>query len=77
MLQNYFGIALRQNVGDLDGMVKATKASMYHVAGYHDACPNHKESWCQYQLDKLNGTSLYEKRGFPLDVHIAWPYTKC
>ena len=71
-LQNYFGIALRQNVGDLDQMVTATKASMYHVAGYHDNCPKGYNTWCQFQLDKLNGTKLYkDKGGFPLDVRQA------
>ncbi|XP_066932065.1 uncharacterized protein [Clytia hemisphaerica] len=70
-LQNYFGIALRQNVNNLDEMVKSTKASMFHVAGYHDNCPNHKDSWCQYNLDKLNGTNFYKKKGFPLDVRQA------
>ena len=43
-LQNYFGIALRQNIGDIEEMISACKASMCHVAGYHDNCP--KNSWC-------------------------------
>ena len=71
VLQNYFGIAQRQNVNDLDEMVKSTKASMFHVAGYHENCPKQKESWCQYNLDKLNGTKFYKKKGFPLDVRQA------
>lgn len=71
VLQNYFGIALRKNVNDLDKMVQGTKASMYHVAGYHDSCPNGEDSWCQFKLDQLNGTKLYKKKGFPLDVRQA------
>ena len=35
-LQNYFGIALRQNVADIDKMISTCKASMFHVAGYYD-----------------------------------------
>ena len=44
-LQNYFGIALRQNFGDIDKMISACKASMYHVSGYHDNCPKDDNTW--------------------------------
>ena len=47
-LQDYFRIALPQNVGKLNGTRKSCLASMYHVAGYHDSCPRSKDSWCQY-----------------------------
>ena len=47
-LQNYFGIALRQNVGNLE-MVNACMASMYHVAEYHERCPKGNDTWCQFQ----------------------------
>lgn len=71
-LQNYFGIALRQNTGDINKMVSACKASMFHVAGYHDNCPKHETTWCQFQKDQLNGTNLYKnKGGLPLDVRAA------
>ena len=46
-LQNYFGNALRQNIGDIDKMISACKASMFHVTGYHDNCPKNQNSWCQ------------------------------
>ena len=71
-LQNYFGIALRQNVGKLNDMRKPCLASMYHVAGYHDSCPSSKDSWCQYRVDKLNNTNLYKSKGeLPIDVRKA------
>lgn len=71
-LQNYFGIALRNNKGNLNQMIKACKASMYHVAGYHENCPYSKDSWCQYQLDKINSTSLYKKKnGLSLEIRKA------
>lgn len=71
-LQNYFGIALRQNCGDLDEMITSCKASMFHVAGYHDNCPKSKSTWCQYQLDKINNTNFFKDKGsFPLDVRAA------
>ena len=31
-LQNYYGIAKRPNLGDLEKMKKATLASLFHVA---------------------------------------------
>ena len=72
ILQNYFGIALRQNVGNLDAMTKACKASMFHVADYHDSCPKRRDSWCQFQKDTLLNTSLYKsKGGIPVDVRTS------
>ena len=71
-LQIYFGIALRQNVGDIDKMIFACKASMFHVAGYHDNCSKNQNSWCQHQQDRLNGTNSYkDKSGLPLDVRAT------
>ena len=37
-LQNYFSIALHQNDGDIDRIIFACKASMFHVACYYDNC---------------------------------------
>jgi hypothetical protein len=71
-LQNYFGIALRENVGNLDAMRKGCLASMYHVAGYHNTCPLSTNSWCQSQRDKVNNTNHYKPKGsLPLDVRKA------
>jgi hypothetical protein len=71
-LQNYFGIALRQNVGNLEDMLKSCLGSMYHVSGYHNSCPKSVNTWCQFQKDKLEGTSLYKSKGeLPVDVRKA------
>lgn len=69
MLQNYFGIALRQNVGNLKGMKQACMASLYHCCGYHDTCPKGPKTWCQFQKDKQDGTNIFKNRHF-LDVDI-------
>ena len=63
-LQNYFGIALRSNVGDLQKMQDAILASLFHVASsendnFHVYCPKTYDSWCQYQRDAINNTNLY------------------
>ena len=71
-LQNYFGIALRQNIGSLDKMRKAIMASLYHVSDYHDHCPKTPDTWCQYQKDNIEGTKRYKsKGGLPIDVRQA------
>ena len=71
-LQNYLCIAVRQNVGDIDNMTSACKASMSHVAGFHGNCPKNENSWCQCQQNRLNGTNSYKDiGGLLLDVHAA------
>lgn len=71
-LHNYFGIALRQNIGHLENMVQAWLASMYHVADYHEKCPKGEDTWCQFNKDTICGTNLYKsKGGLPLDVRKA------
>ena len=74
-LQNFYGIAIRQNVGNLKEMQKACCATLFHVASskdklYHNAyCPPGKDSWCKYQQDIANGTQTYKHgKGLPLSV---------
>ena len=73
-LQNYYGIALRSNVGNLENMKKAILASLFHVASsesnsWHNHCPQGKDSWCAFQADKANGLKTYKPgKGLPLDV---------
>ena len=73
-LQNYYGIAIRQNVGDLVGMKNEIFASLFHIAStkknqWHDHCPKVKNSWCLIQRDKINKTTMYKPDvGLPLSV---------
>ena len=64
-LQNYYGIAIRRNVGDLDKMKKAIYASLFHCASserrnLHSYCPEGSDSWCGFNRDRANRTSLYK-----------------
>ena len=64
-LQNYYGIAVRNNSGDLQKMKPSIAAALFHVASsadhvWHDHCPIGKDSWCQYNADMANGTSIYK-----------------
>ena len=73
-LQNLFGVAIRQNAGNLEGMYSATLASLFHVApskdnNLHIHCPTGSSSWCRFNADKANNTKLYKPRpGLPMDV---------
>ena len=64
-LQNYYGIAIRSNVGNLQSMKSAVFAALFHVASsaenvWHDHCPKGSSSWCGYQQDISDKTSLYK-----------------
>ena len=73
-LQNYFGIALRENVTTVKAMSDAILASFFHIASskgktFHTYCEKSSTSWCQYQRDIVNGTNLHvEGPGLPNNV---------
>ena len=68
-MQNYFGIALRSNVGNFAAMKSACMASMYHIFGYHDNSPQSADTWYQYQEDKQHNTNYCKSKGdLPIDV---------
>ena len=83
-LQNYYGIAVRANAGNMEQMKKSIHASLFHVASskdnnWHDHCPTGKDSWCRYQSDKSTGLSTYKPGpGLPLTVikHIKPVYNE-
>lgn len=63
-LQNYYGIAIRSNSGDLKAMKSAIYASLFHCASsskrnLHHHCPDGPSSWCRFKQDKANNTSKY------------------
>ena len=71
-LQNYFGIALRQDIVNIEAMKFAIMESLYHVCDYHGDCPKTDDTWCLYQKDKLNGTKNYKSIGaLSVDIRSA------
>ena len=73
-LQNYYGMAIRSNVGDLDMMKKAIFAVLSHVCSSEKIitmCTVHLvliAGWCTYQLD-LTNTKLHKPgMGFPQEA---------
>ena len=74
-LQNYYGIAIRSNCGNLSSMKTAIHASLFHCASSADRklhlqhCPGGANSWCGYMRDRANQTNNYNLgAGLPLDV---------
>ena len=74
-LQNYFGMAIRQNCHNLEAMQSAAKASLFHVSSskknnwHYPHCPVGPDSWCGYNRDKANGTNHYRPGpGLPKDI---------
>ena len=73
-MQNYYGIAIRSNVGNLASVKKAILAILFHCSSskgnnYHNHCPLGKESWCGFQVDRAGKTNLFKPRpGLPLKV---------
>ena len=74
-LQNYYGLAIRNNKNDLPKMQKAVYSVLFHCASskdheYHTAyCPPGNDTWCLFQKDKVNKTNEYKPgKGLPLDV---------
>ena len=76
-LQNYYGMAIRQNKNNLKNMQAAVRATLFRVASskennwHYPHCPEGKDSWCKFHQDRANGTSTYKPGpGLPLDVVI-------
>ena len=67
ILQNYYGLAIRENSNDVQKMAVGIQAALYHVAStdakpQHHLCPDGKESWCGYKREKDN---YQHKSGIP------------
>ncbi|GFV08909.1 SCAN domain-containing protein 3 [Trichonephila clavipes] len=65
-LQNYYGIAVRSNVGNLSGLQQNVLAALFHCSSsveksIHGQCPIGKDSWCYYQRELSCGKKPNEK----------------
>ena len=68
-LQNYYGMAICSNVGDLRGMMMAMQATLYHMTStddqqVHHMCPEGENSWCSYNKAKAGNELDEYKHGF-------------
>ena len=63
-MQNYYGLAIRNNKGNLQGMKNSIWAIYYHmispedeetpVEEQHRFCPKDENTWCKFWFDKLH-----------------------
>ncbi|GBM21742.1 hypothetical protein AVEN_101579-1 [Araneus ventricosus] len=65
-LQNYYGIAIRSNVGNLVEMQSAVIAAFFHCCSgknkeMHRQCPTGSHSWCKVQKAKFAGIKFVDK----------------
>lgn len=73
-LQNYYGIAIRANVGNLQAMKQATLASLFHCSSTdncprHGLCPEGVSSWCGFNRAKaLQRVGYKHKGGLPNEI---------
>ena len=67
-IQNYYGNAIRENCGNLQGMKESIKAIQCHMIvdedmslkKQHRHCPKGKDTWCKFWADMHNKTNTYD-----------------
>ncbi|GFT67945.1 uncharacterized protein TNCV_38561 [Trichonephila clavipes] len=73
-LQNYYGIAIRSNIGNLDKMQSAVISAFFHCCSSkhqpkHGQCPVGDESWCKFQRAKASNIVYQDKSlGLPQNI---------
>ncbi|GFU35132.1 uncharacterized protein TNCV_174381 [Trichonephila clavipes] len=73
-LQNYYGIAIRSNIGNLEKMRSAVIAAFFHCCSSkhqpkHGQCPVGDESWCKFQRAKASNIVYQDKSlGLPQNI---------
>ncbi|GFX35753.1 uncharacterized protein TNCV_745461 [Trichonephila clavipes] len=71
---NYYGIAIRNNICNLEEMQKAVIAAFYYFCSgksnpMHGQCSLGSESWCAYQRAQSAGKVFYDKNaGLPKSI---------
>ena len=77
LLQSYYGWAVREHQGDLQGMARAIWAGLMHRCSsddnpQHQWCPEGPDSWCKYQLVQAGARESYtHSRTLPKAVFDA------
>eukprot|EP00112_Aurelia_sp_Birch-Aquarium-sp1_P021080 Seg5580.2 transcript_id=Seg5580.2/GoldUCD/mRNA.D3Y31 product="hypothetical protein" protein_id=Seg5580.2/GoldUCD/D3Y31 len=70
-IQNYYGFAIRQNSGNLEGMKGAVRAILQHIVqnpnesleDQHCHCPQGPDSWCRFWRDRATHEQTYSENG--------------
>ncbi|GFX86204.1 uncharacterized protein TNCV_2560861 [Trichonephila clavipes] len=72
-LQRYYGLAIRNNSGNLSAMKQAIWAIFFHKIStdlnpQHCLCPLGDDSWCGYNRSKLKGDTYKHKHNLPIAI---------
>ncbi|GFU25628.1 uncharacterized protein TNCV_3621941 [Trichonephila clavipes] len=72
-LQRYYGLAIRNNSGNLSAMKQAIWAIFFHKIStdlnpQHGLCPLGDDSWCGYNRSKLKGDTYKHKHNLPIAI---------
>lgn len=72
-LQQYYGMAIRNNANNLQEMRQAVWATYLHRSStddnpQHFACPDGPQSWCNYRKSQATGDPYHHKNSIPLAV---------
>ena len=72
-LQTYYGLAIRRNKDDLDGMRKEIWAGLYHSAStddqpQHQFCPDGPDTWCKFNQAIFKGETYHHSKPLPTTV---------
>ena len=67
LIQTYYGLAIRRNVGDLQGMTDSVNAILDHMSSTDDSpryslCPTGVQSWCGYNRGIATGQTHYSHK---------------
>ena len=75
-MQNFYGLAMRNNVENIYAMKKAVGAILFHCTAFsdpeyrHRMCPRDEKTWCKCQFDKLKGTNnCIDKIPIPINIY--------
>ena len=63
-MQNYYGMAIRANIGDKGGMIRVIRAICGHFSNDHQYCLDDETTWCIYKRKD----SKYKPKTFAPEV---------
>ena len=71
--QNFYGKAIRDNLGNVDAASDAVMATFYHSVStnespQHHLCPETSDTWCGYQKSRQNGSPYEHQPALPEEV---------
>jgi hypothetical protein len=75
-LQNYYGLAIRRTVNNLEAMKRAVWAVLFHKLSTYEK-PQHgvytsgDDSWCKFKNSAISGVAYEHKHSLPAAVMDA------